>query len=287
MMNEENNESLIDKEKKKKEELHLSVILPNKQNNDLYISILSQLGKNDDLIAFELAKFPVRKIEDAINSAKNGIIIFISPYLPSIPNNFIKNIKENCKEGFTYIKDTHDDMGEGYTTGDYSNYKKFDCIWFHKRAYRKARLRDFSSQMDYEGVMKTLLKIIRQKIYIPKTRITKKSDTDKSIKNEIQKHLKDVEKQRKMDIEARKKKDKELAKLEQERKRVIEERRLMKKAVKRMVTRDEKNRKKRVPLLTPKPTPTQRPISNVGGVYPIFIPVEKRSVLIEEIMLED
>lgn len=282
MMNEENNESLNNAEKKKKEVLCLTIILPNKQNNDLYLSVLSQLGKNDDLIAFELAKFPVRKIEDAIASAKNGIIIFISPDLPSIPKDFIKDIKDNCKEGYTYIKNTYDDMGEGYAIGDYSNYKKFDCIWFHKKAYRKARLRDFSSQMDYEGVMKTLMKIIRQKIYIPKSRITKKSDTDKSIKDEIQKHLNDVTRQRKKDIEERKKKDKELAKLEMERKKAIDERRLMKKTVKRMVTKDEKNRPKRVPV-----APTPKPKPRVGGVYPTYVPVDKRSVLIEEILLED
>ena len=218
--------------------MQLTVILPTKQNDDLHVSLLSQMDEKDELIVFDLPKFPAKRMEEAIKNAKHPVILIINYSLPLLPQGFIQNIKDNCNSNFIYIKGIYDSVVEGYTLGDHSNFKNSDSIWFHKKDY-KVRLRDFSSSMDYEHTIRALINIIRHKVYFPKSR--RKETHNEDIKSIIVETINESKSKKEIEREDRRKEEQVNISMEKERKKAVEEhkknkedKRLMKRSFKRI-----------------------------------------------------
>jgi hypothetical protein len=133
---------------------------------------MKQLGSNDEVITFDQPRFASRKIDAAIKQSKRDIVFIINPKALSIPDDFIDSIRNNVNDNSIYIRRWDDDISQGFIKCSVKEYTNEDSIWFQSGLYKGA-LKDFSSHMDFDTVMRTLIRPFYSNVLCPKMRMSK------------------------------------------------------------------------------------------------------------------
>ena len=162
-------------------DLSVSVVVPVKQNSMLIDSIKKQLSKNDEIHIFDISKYPSKKIQETLGRAKGKIIVFINPSSKIVIDGFIDIIRE-AEVSAIYLR-RPDESCDKFVKGNIKELKRDDCIWFHRSMYR-GNLRDFSSHMDYDTVLRTITRPFFNNVRVPAARVDSKAEYEEIFKLE-------------------------------------------------------------------------------------------------------
>jgi hypothetical protein len=146
--------------------IDISVIIPFKNNEELSEQIIKQCRVGDEIIIFNQPKFALRKMDDAIKSAKKDVVLIMNPEMRYIPDNFIDVTRSNYNIGTIYMRGWDDDMDGGFAKCPFKNFAPDDCIWFVNGSYRGS-LKDFSSHLDFNTILRTIIRPFSSNLLCP------------------------------------------------------------------------------------------------------------------------
>lgn len=131
----------------------------------------NELNKDDVFLPIVYPKYPSRKINEIIMSAKTGYILFVNPSLMMVHENIIKICKEKIHDYKNMVFNENDDINQDFIKRDFSSINYIDSVIISTGKYRGS-LRDLSQYLDFTNCMKEVLKFDRDYVYFPSVRNT-------------------------------------------------------------------------------------------------------------------
>ena len=151
--------------------MNITVIVPTKRNEALVDSVVRQLGSDDEIITFEQPTYASRKMDVAIKSSKRDIVLIINPKTVILSDTFIQEVKANVTTNSIYLRAWDNDISQGFVKCQLKNLEVNDCVWFVREMY-KGVLKDFSSHLEFNTILKTIIRPFYSNIYCPTIRVS-------------------------------------------------------------------------------------------------------------------
>lgn len=151
--------------------MNITVLLPNKQNDLLAQKIKSLLGQNDRLLAFDIPKFPARKIDEMIwrEIPDLGVlIVLMNPNTIDLEPDFFEAFRMfHTSPTDVLIRSPLEIFEEFYPESNVTTIRPSDCIAFHRSLYKR-QLTDISPHADFTVCIKEIIRACgHTKFFIP------------------------------------------------------------------------------------------------------------------------
>jgi len=151
--------------------MKVTILLPTKQSELIFQKLKGLLEPADRVIAFDIPKFPARKLDEMLWKEvpdQNTLVIMMNPHTLDVEADFIEVFRMfHNSPTDVFVRSPLESFDEFYPEKNLNSIRPGDCIAFHRAMYKR-QLTDISPHVDFTTCIKEIIRFCgRGTFYTP------------------------------------------------------------------------------------------------------------------------